>query len=176
MNLTMMYSHRDDSRVRVSTIKNISAHRENTSWDIFLSRNWFPKDADDWKIAIGMIAHEGSEAARRHRDEFTTPGGIHVRTNERTFLQFLISHCFTLSSWVRTSGASKNLALGPPSFFGPRDSIFHRFPKMKRDDSDHEATRRAQTWHASEVGCGRTGRTSTAAKNVYWLYDSDARR
>lgn len=108
------------------------------------------------------------------RRQFTTPGGIHVCTNEHTFLQFLSSHCLTPSSWVRISGASKNLALGPPSFFGPSDSIFHRFLTTKRDNSDHEATRRAQTWHASEVGCGCTGRTSIAAKNTYQLYDGGA--
>lgn len=114
------------------------------------------------KIVISDSAcrERRSEVAGRHRDEFTTPGGIHVRRNERTFLQFLSSHCLTPSSWVRTSGASKNLALGPPSFFGPNDNIFHRFLTMKRDDPDQEATRRAQTWHASEVGCGCTGRTA----------------
>jgi len=122
-----------------------------------------------WKTARRDSAcrESRSEGARRYRDEwFTTPGGIHVRTNERTFLQFLSSHCLTPSSWVRTSGASKNLALGPPSFFGPNDSIFHRFSTTKRNDPDHEATRRAQTWHASEVGCECTGRTSIAARNT----------
>lgn len=128
------------------------------------------------KIVIGdSTCHERrSEVAGRHRDEFTTPGSIHVRTNKRTFLQFLSSHCLTPSSWARTSGASKNLALGPPSFFGPNDSIFHRFLTTKCDDPDQEVTRRAQTWHASEVGYGCTGRTSTAAKDAYRLYDSGA--
>lgn len=96
-------------------------------------------------IGDNAFRERESKAARMYRNEFTTPGGIHVRTNERTFLQFLSSHCLTPSSWVRTSGASKNLALGPPSFFGPSDSIFHRVPTTKRDDFDHDATRRAQT-------------------------------
>lgn len=48
-----------------------------------------------------------------------------------TFLEFLRSHCLTPSSCARTSEESKNLRFGPPSFFGPRDSILQEISSRK---------------------------------------------
>lgn len=48
-----------------------------------------------------------------------------------TFLQFFKSHCLTPSNCARISGDSKNLAFGPPSFFGANDeNIFQEFARF----------------------------------------------
>ena len=65
--------------------------------------------------------------------------------NKLTFFACLQSHPFTCSKAVMVSGASQNLEMGPPEFFGWRDAIFVFVFEAETERSDKSWDR---SWEA----------------------------
>jgi hypothetical protein len=77
-----------------------------------------------------------------------------------TFLQFFCSHDFIASNKDTVSGDSKNLVLGPPSFFGAKDIILLPFYMTLRLQID-QITAEALTTLVQEHAVPSVGKSCT---------------